>query len=113
MFVAENFFRNLVNKYGKRPVNRYDSGTWYSYACKFLKLRHHFHSSFEKSIIERSIQYFKDRKECFDDYYPCRHTHMSRCEISHLYKWARLFMFMRNTASRHIKFTTMIRAMRR
>ena len=26
-------------------------GTWYPYACKFLKLRHHLHSSFEKSII--------------------------------------------------------------
>jgi putative transposase len=42
-------------------------------ACKFLKLEHHLHSSFEKSIIiERTIQYVKDRTECFDDYFPCR-----------------------------------------
>jgi putative transposase len=30
------------------------------------------HSSFEKSIIERTIQYVKDRTEGFDDYFPCR-----------------------------------------
>jgi putative transposase len=52
MIVAESFIRNLVNKYGKHPVST-DGGTWYPYACKFLKLRHHVHSSFEKSIIER------------------------------------------------------------
>jgi putative transposase len=53
MFVAQNFIRNLVNKYGKHPVSTDGGGTWYPYACKFLKLRHHLHSSFEKSIIER------------------------------------------------------------
>ena len=26
---------------------------------------------FEKSIIERTMQYIKDRTECFDDYFPC------------------------------------------
>jgi putative transposase len=35
-------------------------------ACKFLGLEHHLHSSFEKSIIiERTIQYIKDRTGCF------------------------------------------------
>ncbi len=39
-----------------------------------LGLEHRLHSSFKKSIIEKSIQYFKDRIECFDDdYYPCRY----------------------------------------
>ena len=44
----------------------------YPQACKFLKLKHHIHSSNEKSLIERAIQYIKDRTECFDDYFPCR-----------------------------------------
>ena len=36
-------------------------GTWYPpQACKFLKLKHHTHSSYEKSIIERTIQYIKN-----------------------------------------------------
>ena len=30
-------------------------------ACRFLKLKHHLHSSYEKSIIEITIQYVKDR----------------------------------------------------
>ena len=55
MFVAENFIRSLVSKYGKHTVYT-DGGTWYHpQACKFLKLKHHhhLHSSFEKSIIKK------------------------------------------------------------
>ena len=45
-------------------------GTWYHpQACKFLKLKHHTHSSYERSIIEQTIQYIKKcRTESFDDY---------------------------------------------
>jgi putative transposase len=57
MIVAESFIQNLVNKYGKHPpVSTDGGGIWYPYTCKFLKLRHHLHSSFEKSIIERTMQ---------------------------------------------------------
>jgi putative transposase len=72
MLVAERFIHELPTTYGKQSVST-DGGTWYPQACKFLKLKHHLHSSFEKSIIiERTIQYIKDRTECFDDYFPCR-----------------------------------------
>jgi putative transposase len=71
MFVAEQFLKNLANEYGKHPLST-DGGTWYSQACKFLKIKHHIHLSHERSIIERTIQYVKDRTECFDDYFPCR-----------------------------------------
>ncbi len=49
-----------------------DGGTWYPQACRFLKLKHHLHSSYEKSIIEITIQYVKDRIESFDDYFSCK-----------------------------------------
>jgi len=41
----------------------------YPAACKSLELRlkHILHSSFEKSIVERAIEYVKDRTEGFDD----------------------------------------------
>jgi putative transposase len=94
MFVAQNFIRNLVNKYGKHPVST-DGGTWYPYACKFLKLRHHLHSSFEKSIIERTIQYIKDRIENFDDYFPCR---KKRCKLNHVTNWFNVFVDSYNTS---------------
>ena len=71
MLVAERFLKDLVKRYGKRPVST-DGGTWYPQACNFLELKHYLHSPYEKSIIERTIQYIKDRTECFDDYFPCR-----------------------------------------
>jgi putative transposase len=63
MLIAEQFIQSLVRKYGKHPVST-DGGTWYSQACKFLKLKHHIHLPYEKSIIERTIiQYVKHRTE--------------------------------------------------
>ena len=55
MLVAERFLQELVRKYGKHPVST-DVGTWYPQACKFLNMNHHLHSSYEKSMIERTIQ---------------------------------------------------------
>ena len=61
MFVAERFLSSLIQDHGKHLVST-DGWTWYPpQACKFLKLRHHLHSPFEKSIIERTMQYIKDR----------------------------------------------------
>jgi hypothetical protein len=34
--------------------------------------KHILHSTLEKGIIERTIQYIKDRTECFDDNFPYR-----------------------------------------
>ena len=61
MFVAERFLSQAINKYGLHSVSSLDGGTWYPQACRFLKINHHIHSSFEKSLIERTMQYIKDR----------------------------------------------------
>jgi len=94
MFVAERFISGLVKAHGRRPVST-DGGTWYPPACRFLKLTHHIHSPFEKSVIERTIQYVKDRTECFDDYFPCR---IAGCSLRHVTKWFDLFAEMHNNA---------------
>ena len=57
MFVVELFLSQVVNTYGLHLVSSSDGGTWYPQACKFLNLQHHLHSSIEKSIIERTMQY--------------------------------------------------------
>ena len=62
MYVAENFIKFLVEKYGSYTVYT-DDGTWYPQAFNFLHLKHHLHSSLEKSLIERVMQYFKDNTE--------------------------------------------------
>ncbi|MDQ6724254.1 MAG: hypothetical protein M3Z01_08330, partial [Thermoproteota archaeon] len=83
MFVAEIFISELVKTYGLHPVST-DGGTWYPQTGRFLKLKHHLHSSFEKSIMERTIQYIKDRTEGFDDYFPCR---KKNCKLKHVKQW--------------------------
>ncbi len=87
MFVAEKFLSSIVKENSKHPVST-DDGTWYPQACKFLKLEHHLHSTYENSIIERIIQYIKDRTECFDDYLPCR---KKNCKLKHVKQWMNLF----------------------
>ncbi len=65
MFVAERFLSRRVNDYRKHLVSTDEvGGTWYPLqACKFLELDHHIHFSYEKNIIERTMQYIKDRIE--------------------------------------------------
>ena len=46
---------------------------------------HRLRSPFEKSIIERTIQYFKDKTEGFDDYYPCLGG--NNCDLLHVHNW--------------------------
>ena len=92
MFVAERFISKLVMIYGSHPVST-DGGTWYPRACRFLKLQHHLHSYFEKSLVERTIQYIKDRTESFDDYFPCR---LDKCKLKHVKNWLNLFVDYHN-----------------
>ena len=80
MLVAERFLQELIRKYGKQSIST-DGDTWYPEACRFLELEYHLHSSHEKNIIERTIQYIKDRTECFDDYFPCRKY---GCKLEHV-----------------------------
>jgi hypothetical protein len=66
-----------------------------SQACKFLKLKHHLHSSYdEKSNIERSIQCIKDTIESFDDYFPCTKSIKNNKSkiIRHITNWFNLFV---------------------
>ena len=100
MFVAENFIRSLVDKYGKHTVYT-DGGTWYPQACTFLHLKHRLHSHFEKSLIERVMQYFKDRTECFDNYYPCNNNKKRNCNLQHVYNWIKLFVYLYNIKIRN------------
>ncbi len=89
MFVVERFLSNIIENYGYHPVSTDGGGTWYPQACRFLKLNHHLHSSYEKSIIERTMQYIKDRTEGFDDYFPCR---KKKCKLRHVKQWLNLFV---------------------
>jgi putative transposase len=96
MLIAERFLSGVVKIHGKHPVST-DGGTWYPQACEFLKIDHHIHSSREKSLIERKMQYIKDRTECFDDYFQCR---KENCNLAHVKQWLNLFAYQYNRGIR-------------
>lgn len=99
MLIAERFLSTIVRDYGKHPVST-DGGTWYPMACQFLGLKHHLHSPLEKSLIERTMQYIKDRTECFDDYFPCR---IKNCKLKHVRNWLNLFLVYHNNELEMLK----------
>jgi putative transposase len=80
MLVVESFLKSLIKLYGKHGWSLYPE-VWNS-----SRLKHILHSPFEKSIIERAIDYVKDRIECFDNYYSCRKK-VVNCNVNHVYQW--------------------------
>jgi transposase-like protein len=49
-----------------------DGAQYYRAACKFLNLDHDVYDLRLRNLMERIIQYVKDRIRDFDDYIPCR-----------------------------------------
>lgn len=89
MFVAQRFLSKIIKDYDKHPVLT-DGGTWYPQSCMFLKVvEHRLYSSYQKSKIERTMQYIKDRTESFDDYFPFR---KKKCKLKHVMNWFNLFI---------------------
>ena len=46
------------------------------------------------------MQYFKDRIECLDDYYPCNNNKQN-CDLQHVYNWVRTFAYLYNAKIRN------------
>jgi putative transposase len=90
--LLKSSFRSLVENYGKHTVYT-DGGTWYDEAYNVLRLKHYLHLPFQKSLMERVNQYFKDRTENFDDYYPCM---QDECNLFHVHNWIQFFISMYN-----------------
>ena len=44
--------------------------------------------------LERTIQYIKDRTECFDDYFPC--PQKVNCNLEHVKNWFSVFVDIHN-----------------
>ena len=104
--VTERFLLDLVNICGNHPTVSTDGGTWYpKQAYRFLilqlqlqlQLQHHLYFAYEKSLIERTIQYIKDRTDSFDDYFLCKRK---KCKLKHVKNWLKLFVDYHNTEIR-------------
>jgi putative transposase len=88
MLIAERFLNSLISQYGKHTVSTDGVVRGILFKLVNLRLKHQIHLSNQKSIIERTIQYIKDRTECFDDYFPCRRE---KCKLKHIMNWFNLF----------------------
>ena len=87
--VAEMILKELIKKYGKHPVYT-DGASWYPEACKNLGLAHYIYKQEDWlcKVMERAVQYVKDRTESFDDYFPCR---KKECRQQHIWSWIKIF----------------------
>jgi transposase-like protein len=100
--VAEQFIQRLATEYGEHPVSMLMVAVLGNRKHVNSKSEHHLHSSFGKSVIERTVQYVKDTTECFDDYFSCR---KNKCILEHVRHRLNLFVDMRNemTLQRAVK----------
>ena len=104
ILVCYQFFKRLRDRYGRKPVFT-DGAQWYNTACKWLRLNHRVYGTELKNMMERFIQQVKDRKECFDDHFPCRKPD---CDRQHVWNWLKLFMLYLYTGMNRNKFTTFL-----
>ena len=98
MLIAEKFLseNTEMSVASIRGINIH-GGTWYPpQAHHFLKAYRHLHSPFEKSIIiERTIQYIKDRSiGCFYDFFLCKRK--EKCKLKQVINWFNLFTYFHN-----------------
>ena len=67
-------------------------------ACRWARMEHHVYPIGRKNFMERLNQTFKDRVECFDDYFPCW---KEECSRRHVFLWIRTFSFYYNFVREH------------
>ena len=96
ILVVELFLQCLIDRYGRHPVYS-DGANWHPDACRSLGLEHHLYDVLRGNLMERLIQYVKDRTECFDDYFPCR---KQRCRLDHVKGWLNYFTLSFNLFKR-------------
>jgi len=106
VLVAERcFLSKVIEGHDKHSVSTSDDGEWTWYppqACTFLNLKHHLHSSFEKSIIiERTMEYIKDRTTESFDYFPCKRRKKKNYKLKHIANWLNIFKKFHKKKSRN------------
>lgn len=100
ILVCYQFFKQLRSTYGRKAIFT-DGAHWYHLACKWLRLKHNVYGTSLKNLIERFIQYLKDRTECFDDHFPCQ---KKDCDMQHVWNWLKLFLLYQNMAADRMRF---------
>jgi putative transposase len=79
IFAALTFMKKVKAMYRPRMEVLTDGAQYYRTACKFLSLDHDVYGSRLRNLMERTVQYVKDRTGDLDNYIPCRR----RCDKMH------------------------------
>lgn len=85
--------RYIIKVHGKHPSQPTVEPGNQPICLQVFKTKSPLHSSLEKSLIEKTMQYIKDRTEGFDNYFPCS---QENCKQSHVKNWLRLFVNYQN-----------------
>jgi putative transposase len=93
IFTALTFIKKIKAIYRSRMKVLTDGAQYYRKACKFLNLDHDVYGLKARNLMERVIQYVKDRTRDFDDYIPCRRE---RCDKRHAQMLLSSIAFMIN-----------------
>ena len=89
MFVTERFLFQILDEYGKHNISTEMEVHGYPSSLQVFKDKTIIFIPHEKSIIERTMQYIKDRTEGFDDYFPCKKKER---KLKHVKNWLNLFV---------------------
>lgn len=92
ILVAELFLQSPIDRYRRHPVYS-DGAVWYPDACRSLGSEHHIYDASGGNLMERFVQYVKDRTESFDDYFPCC---KERCSLERVKGWLNWYMLSFN-----------------
>jgi putative transposase len=79
ILTALSFMKRVKALYRSRMKVLTDGAQYYRTACKFLNLDHDVYDLRLRNLMERMVQYIKDRTEDFDDYIPCGGRGATRC----------------------------------
>ncbi|MFP3228797.1 MAG: DDE-type integrase/transposase/recombinase [Nitrososphaeria archaeon] len=90
------FIRRLVRRYGRVPIYT-DGAPWYADACRWAGAEHIVYDRPLRNLMERMVQYLKDRTEAFDDLFPVGESRLaSGRAFERKHNWLSAFMFMHN-----------------
>ncbi|MFP3229353.1 MAG: hypothetical protein RXR47_04390 [Nitrososphaeria archaeon] len=87
-----------MRRYGRVPIYT-DGAGWYADACRWAGVEHAVYDRPLRNLMERVIQYAKDRTEAFDDLFPVGGRRLaSGRAFGRMHNWLSAFMFMHNFA---------------
>jgi len=92
------FIRRLVRRYGRVPIYT-DGAPWYADACRWAGVEHVVYDRPLRNLMERMVQYIKDRTEAFDDLFPAMKSGLaSGRAFERVHNWLSAFTSLQDFA---------------